>query len=153
MATAASVDTRVRVLRLEKAMAIVWRARELCSVVGRRPDLIADLWEDALRMRVVSSAGFRSAIERRCRGAKGELCLALAYLICWGCGVEIYFRISCPVGTRVKAIGSCEASKLVDWNILWVYAASKLSMKEMTPCIRVENWEKSLVASNLRWKL
>lgn len=43
MATAASVDTLVRVLRLEKGMAIVLRASELCRAFGNSPDLIAAL--------------------------------------------------------------------------------------------------------------
>jgi hypothetical protein len=38
------------------------------------PDLREVLWEEALRTRVVSSEGVRSAIERKWRGAKGEVC-------------------------------------------------------------------------------
>jgi hypothetical protein len=38
-----------------------------------RPALMAVLWEEALRTRVASSAGVRSAIESRWRGAKGEV--------------------------------------------------------------------------------
>jgi hypothetical protein len=38
------------------------------------PDLMAVLCVAALRTRVVSSVGVRSAIERRCRGANGEVC-------------------------------------------------------------------------------
>jgi hypothetical protein len=34
---------------------------------------MARLWWEALRIRVVNSVGARSAIERRCLGAKGEV--------------------------------------------------------------------------------
>ena len=37
------------------------------------PDLMARLWEEALRTRVANSVGVRSAMESRCRGAKGEV--------------------------------------------------------------------------------
>ncbi len=73
MQTAPSVLTRVRVLRLLKIMAMVLPERVLRSDLGIEPDLIACLWECALRTRVVSSVDERSAIERRDRGAKGEV--------------------------------------------------------------------------------
>lgn len=72
-ATAASVLTRVRVLRLLNVMAIVWPSKEFSIDGGIRPDLMACLWAAALRTRVVSSDGVRSAIESRWRGAKGEV--------------------------------------------------------------------------------
>jgi len=71
--TAASVETRVRVLRLLNIIATVLPLREPSRFLGTDPDLMAVLWELALRTRVVSSAGVRSAIERKCRGAKGEV--------------------------------------------------------------------------------
>jgi hypothetical protein len=73
VATALSVDTRVRVLRLLKGMAIVLPANEPSSDFGTEPDFRACLCEDALRTREVSSAGVRSAIERKWRGANGEV--------------------------------------------------------------------------------
>lgn len=73
MQTAPSVLTRVRVLRLLKIMAMVLPERVLRRDVGIEPDLMACLWECALRTRVVSSVDERSAIERRDRGAKGEV--------------------------------------------------------------------------------
>lgn len=73
MTTAPSVETRVRVLRLLKVMATVLPDNELDSDIGMEPDLIACLREAALRTRVVSSAGVRSDIERRCRGANGDV--------------------------------------------------------------------------------
>src|SRR6266536_5459598 len=72
--TAASVDTRVRVLRLLNIIVTVLPVRAPSKFLGTEPDLMEVLWEEALRMRVVSSAGERSAMERRCRGAKGEVC-------------------------------------------------------------------------------
>lgn len=71
--TAASVLTRVRVLRLLNIMAMVWPESLPARDAGVVPDFSADLWEEALLMRVVNSAGLRSAIERRWRGAKGEV--------------------------------------------------------------------------------
>jgi hypothetical protein len=67
------VDTRVLVLRLENGMAIVLPDNELSNEEGIEEDLRACLWECADRTRVVNSAGVRSAIESRCRGAKGEV--------------------------------------------------------------------------------
>lgn len=74
-ATAPSVDTLVRVLRLLKVMATVFPAnapRKL-SGISPVPDLMAVLCLCAFRTRVVNSAGVRSAIESKCRGAKGEV--------------------------------------------------------------------------------
>lgn len=65
VATAASVDTRVRVERFEKVIAMVRRASEFCSVDGISPVLRAFLWLIALATRVVNSAGVRSAMDRR----------------------------------------------------------------------------------------
>ena len=73
MTTAASVDTRVLVLRLLKVMATVFPVKLPINEVGIEPDLIACLWEYALRTRVVSSEEDRSAMERRWRGANGEV--------------------------------------------------------------------------------
>lgn len=47
--TAASVEMRVRVERLEKVMATVRPVRALCRDNGRAPDLSACLCEAALR--------------------------------------------------------------------------------------------------------
>jgi hypothetical protein len=77
-AMAPSVDTRVRVLRLLKVMATVRPARELRRPCGISPvDLMPVLCLSALRTSVVSSAGVRSAMDSRWRGAKGEV---------WGVG-------------------------------------------------------------------
>lgn len=65
VATAASVDTLVLVLRLLKLMATVWPARAPSRFLGIKPDLMACLCWWALRTSVESSAGERSAIERR----------------------------------------------------------------------------------------
>ena len=72
-ATAASVLTRVLVERFENIIAIVLPRREFWRFEGMEPDFTAALWVEALRTRVVSSRGVRSAIERRWRGAKGEV--------------------------------------------------------------------------------
>jgi hypothetical protein len=71
--TAASVETRVRVLRLLNIIATVFPLREPRRFLGTDPDLMAVLEEAALRTRVVSSAGVRSAIDKKCRGAKGDV--------------------------------------------------------------------------------
>lgn len=73
-AIAPSVDTRVRVLLLLKVMATVFPAND-CRIewgISPVPDLMAVLCWWAFRTRVVSSAGVRSAMERRCRGATGD---------------------------------------------------------------------------------
>lgn len=54
-------------------MAIVFPERELGRLLGIEPDLIEVLWEDALRTSVLNSAVVRSAIERKWRGANGEV--------------------------------------------------------------------------------
>lgn len=74
-AIAPSVETLVRVLRLLKVMATVLPANAPRRECGTSPvpDLMAVLWLCALRTSVVSSAGVRSAIESRCRGAKGDV--------------------------------------------------------------------------------
>jgi hypothetical protein len=54
-------------------MAMVLPVSDPSSDLGTEPDLMVFLWEAALRTSVVSSAGVRSAIERRCLGAKGEV--------------------------------------------------------------------------------
>ena len=73
MLTAASVETRVLVLRLENMIAIVCPRRDCERVGSKALDFAACLWVAALRTRVESSVGERSDIERRCRGAKGEV--------------------------------------------------------------------------------
>ena len=74
MFTADSVDTRVRVERLENIIAIVLPRRLFWRLWWSPPPaLIADLWAEALRMRRVSSVGVRSPIESRCRGVKTEV--------------------------------------------------------------------------------
>lgn len=65
VATAASVETRVRVERLLNIIATVLPVRLLSTFLGIEPDLMEALWEDALRTRVVSSVGVSSAIERK----------------------------------------------------------------------------------------
>jgi hypothetical protein len=61
------------VLRLLNIIATVLPDREPRRLLGTEPDLMAVLWEEALRTRVVSSADVRSAIESKWRGAKGEV--------------------------------------------------------------------------------
>lgn len=63
--TAASVETRVRVDRLLNIIATVLPESAPWRCEGVEPDLMAVLEEDALRTRVVSSLGVRSAMERR----------------------------------------------------------------------------------------
>jgi hypothetical protein len=61
---------------LVKRRAIVWFRRLVERLFGRlvaEEDFTVDLWDAAFRTRVVSSVGVRSAIERRCRGANGEV--------------------------------------------------------------------------------
>lgn len=65
--------TLVLVLRLENIIAIVLPASLPCREGGVTPDLMAVLWEEAFWRRVLNSVGVRSAIERRWRGAKGEV--------------------------------------------------------------------------------
>lgn len=73
MTTAPSVETRVLVLRLLKVIATVFPVRAPSKVLGTEPDLRACLRDEALRIRAMNSEGVRSAIERRCLGAKGEV--------------------------------------------------------------------------------
>jgi hypothetical protein len=73
VATAASVETRVRVLRLLNIIATVLPDREPRRFLGTEPDLMALLWDEALRTRTVSSVGVRSAIDSKWRGANGEV--------------------------------------------------------------------------------
>lgn len=63
----------MRVLRLLNIIATVLPVRELSRLLGTEPDLMAVLWEEAFRTRVVNSEGVRSAMERRCRGANGDV--------------------------------------------------------------------------------
>lgn len=70
---AASVETRVRVERFENMIAIVWPFMEVERESGVSPDLMDSLCDRAFWTRVVSSAGVRSAMDRRCRGEKGEV--------------------------------------------------------------------------------
>jgi hypothetical protein len=61
------------VLLLLNIMATVFPERAPSKFLGTDPDLTACLCECALRTRVVSSAGVRSDIDRRCRGANGDV--------------------------------------------------------------------------------
>ena len=76
-AMADSVETRVRVLLLLNMTATVRPSRGFAPPASRaksgRPDLAACLWLKAFFTRVASSGAETSAMERRCRGAKGEL--------------------------------------------------------------------------------
>ena len=63
----------MRVERLLNIMAIVLPVKLPSTLLGIAPDFMEVLWEDALRTRVVSSVGVRSAIERKWRGANGEV--------------------------------------------------------------------------------
>jgi cobalamin synthase len=64
----------VRVLSLLKVRATVLPASALRREMGTSlVDLMTVLWWWAFRTRVLSSVGVRSAIERRCRGAKGDV--------------------------------------------------------------------------------
>ena len=65
--------TRVRVLRLLNIIATLLPARLPSKFLGIDPDLMAVLWKEALRTSCVNSAADRSAIDRRCRGAKGDI--------------------------------------------------------------------------------
>ena len=65
MFTAASVDTRVRVLRLLNIIAMVFPARSLLIKNGDDPDLTAAFREDALRTNVENSVGVRSLMDKR----------------------------------------------------------------------------------------
>ena len=60
-------------LRLLKVMATVLPASAPSIDSGMDPDLIACLWREAFRTKAVNSVELRSAIERRCRGANGEV--------------------------------------------------------------------------------
>ena len=62
-------------LRLLNAIATVLPDNEPDNAIGMAPDLIARLYEAALRTRMVSSGRVRSAIDRRCRGANREAAL------------------------------------------------------------------------------
>jgi hypothetical protein len=73
VATAASVETRVRVDRLLNIIATVLPLKLPNRFRGIEPDFMAVLCKEALRTRVVSSEGVRSAIERKWRGANGEV--------------------------------------------------------------------------------
>jgi len=72
---APSVETLVRVLRLLKVMATVFPANARCrwGEMVPFPDLMSILCLYAFRTRVVNSVGVRSAIDSRCRGAKGDV--------------------------------------------------------------------------------
>ena len=70
--TAASVETLVLVLSLLKIIAIVLPVKDPDNLSRTCPDLMVCLYENALATSLVSSKGLRSAIESRCRGAKGE---------------------------------------------------------------------------------
>ena len=65
-------------------MATVLPARLPSTLLGIAPDLREVLWEDALRTRAVSSVGVRSAMERKWRGANGEV---------WGAAALEWLRV------------------------------------------------------------
>jgi hypothetical protein len=68
----------VRVDRLEKRIASVLPKREVLRPLGSgEPDFVRVLCCCALRIRVVSSDGVRSAMLRRWRGANGDVCPVL----------------------------------------------------------------------------
>jgi hypothetical protein len=93
----------VRVLRFEKAIAIVFPVSAPRSDLGIWPDLIARLCEAALRTRMVSSAGVKSVIDKRWRGANGEV---------YGCDGELEYardarRAVCAIrGRTIEVIVS-----------------------------------------------
>ena len=58
---------------MENIIATVLPVKVPSRDCGIEPDLMACLCDAALRTRVVSSAGVRSAMESRWRGAKGEV--------------------------------------------------------------------------------
>lgn len=70
---ALSVETRVRVLRLLNVIATVLPDKAPKRVFGIDPVLIACLCKEAFCTRVVSSVEVRSDMERKWRGAKGEI--------------------------------------------------------------------------------
>jgi len=72
VATALSVETRVRVDLLLNMMATFLPAKVPNKDFGIEPDLMACLCEWAFLTSVVNSVDFRSAMERRERGPKGE---------------------------------------------------------------------------------
>jgi len=101
------------VLRLLNIIATVLPINESDSDIGMEPDLIACLWEAAFRTRAVNSAGVRSAIDRRCRGANGEIERVA--------GVEYSLRLDGPMRRRALWTGailinfrSIESSKTQD---------------------------------------
>lgn len=73
MTTAASVDIRVRVERFENVIATVFPYRADRSSGRLVPLLSAVLCEEAFRMSATSSVGPKSEMERKWRGAKGEV--------------------------------------------------------------------------------
>lgn len=60
-------------LRLLKIIATVFPVKEPSKFWGIDPDLMDRLCEEALRTRAVNSVGERSAMERKWRGANGEV--------------------------------------------------------------------------------
>lgn len=85
--TAPSVLIRVLVERLLKVMATVLPDRAPSNVLGTEPDFMACLCWYALRTRVVSSVELRFSIDRRCRGANGDVAgevVKAEYNLCCG---------------------------------------------------------------------
>jgi hypothetical protein len=78
------------VLRLLNIIATVLPDNAPSKFRGTEPLLIVFLCWEALRTRAVNSAGVRSAIERKCRGAKGETGGVVAV-------AEVYVRRSIEV--------------------------------------------------------
>lgn len=71
--TALSVETRVLVLRLLNMTAMVLPESEPLRCAGGLPDLKAALYTAAFWTSFVNSAVVRSPMERKWRGAKGEV--------------------------------------------------------------------------------
>ena len=100
-AIAPSVDTRVLVDRLENIIAMVLPARDDARFCDTKPDFIALLCKAALRIKVFSSVLERSLIDKKWRGAKGEI---------WGVdgvegdGVVAYARHCTRNGLRIVEV-------------------------------------------------
>lgn len=117
--TAASVLTRVLVLRLLNMRAMVWPDSLPARAAGVVPDLMEALWEEALVRRVLNSVGVRSAMERRWRGAKGEVS---GWAGLEGVLEEEYERLesclrACPVGRR-EVLGGIFVIELVEIQLI-----------------------------------
>lgn len=94
---APSVDTRVLVDRLENSIATVLPAKDDARFCDKNPDFIALLCKAALRINVFSSVLERSLIDKKWRGAKGEV---LGIDGVEGEGVVAYARHCARTGLR-----------------------------------------------------